>query len=95
MENVAKIVSELNESIFEVSENLLYTLYLEYISTPIGDYIKYAGQYIWDSENEYREWVDYDEGIREDLKSYLWQQMSLIKNSIYKSMVAVEKEIDS
>lgn len=88
-DEVVKVVEEMNEAIFAaeiVPED--YVRYLELIRTPIGDYIKYMGCYIWDSENDYREWINDDE--QEPLKAYLLSQMSLIKRAVYKTMIAVE-----
>lgn len=86
-DEVTKVVEEMNEAIFAADiapED--YIRYLEYIKSPIGEYIKYMGCFIWDSENDYREWINDDE--QEPLKAYLLSQMSLIKRAVYKSMVA-------
>lgn len=90
-DEAAKVVEEMNEAIFAADitpED--YIRYLEYIKTPIGDYIKYMGCYIWDSENDYREWINDDE--QEPLKAYLLDQMCLITRAVYKSMNAVYDE---
>ena len=57
-----KVVELLNDKLFynEHSEHSYFT-YLEYVETPIGDYVKYMGQYLWDSENDLREWIAEDE----------------------------------
>lgn len=90
---IAKVVQELNEHIFEISENFEYTLWFEHISLPVGDYVKYAGQYIFDSENDYRPYTEDEDGeeVQQDLKEYLLEQVSLIKSSIYKTMKKVER----
>lgn len=84
MEDVTKVVEEINEAIFH-SENSEheYVWYLEHVKTPIGDYIEFYGQRLWDSDNDYREYVydevnDVETEEREDLKSYLIHQMSLV-----------------
>ena len=63
-EKAEKAVQEINDKLFmDCTEKLVesdYFWYLEYVETPVGDYIKYMGQYIWDSENDYREWIDED-----------------------------------
>lgn len=93
-DEITKIVEEINEAIFEADitpED--YVRYLELVNTPIGGCIKYMGCYIWDSENDYREYVKDDEGFdteeQENLKVYLFKQIGLIKAAIFKSMLAV------
>lgn len=93
MSEVKKVVNELNEHIFEISEDVDYVLWLEYCETPIGDYVKYAGQYIFDSENDYRPYIDEDEGIRQGLKEYLLEQMFLIKSFISRSITKINEDV--
>lgn len=99
MENVVEIVKEMNEALFhsECAEHD-YMHYLELVQTPIGDYVKYMGCYIWDSENDYRDYILDENGDpideQEPLKEYIFNQMSLIKRTIYKSMLAIEKTLE-
>lgn len=97
-DEVRRIVNEMNDTIFMSSDEVQdYISYLELTEPPIGDYIKFSGHYIWDSENDFRDYiVDGETGEdtteeKEDLKQYLWEQISLIKHSIYRAMVAIEK----
>lgn len=55
-----------------------YFRYLEFVESPIGDAIKYNGYYLWDSENDYREWVDDDN--QEDLEMFLIKELKKILN---------------
>lgn len=77
MNEVRKVVKEINDKLFmDSTEKLVesdYFWYLEYVETPVGDYIKYMGQYIWDSENDYREWIDEDN--QKPLENYLVREM--------------------
>ncbi len=77
-------MSEVQEVVYDINNKLLmeaeseadYFGYLEFVSTPVGDYIKYMGQCIWDSENDYREWIDdYNRG---PLEAYLIQEMDKV-----------------
>lgn len=90
-EDIAEVVKEINEHIFEISEDVDYALWLEHIVLPVGEYVKYAGQYIFDSENDYREYIDYDEGIRQDLKEYLLEEIQKINTFIRKTLVVAKK----
>lgn len=83
---VKQIVKELNDKLFmsELHEHD-YFWYLEYTETPIGDFIKYYGQIIWDSENDYRDWVEYTDDQREDMKTYLIKEIGKISNILQKS----------
>ena len=90
-EDIAEVVKEINEHIFEISEDVEYVLWLDHVVLPVGEYVKYAGQYIFDSENDYREYVDYDEGIRQDLKEYLLEQIEQINNFIRKTLTVPKK----
>ncbi len=78
MSEARKAVKEINDKLFmDCTQQLVeadYFWYLEYVETPVGDYIKYMGQYIWDSENDYREWVD--EYNQEPLETYLVREMN-------------------
>lgn len=77
-------MSEVQEVVYDINNKLLmeaeseadYFSYLEFVSTPIGDYIKYMGCCIWDSENDPREWID--EYNRESLEAYLIQEMDKV-----------------
>lgn len=89
MSEVKKVVDELNEAVFTALEDRPYCLWFELVELPVGEYIKFAGQYLWDSENDDRPWIDDDN--RQDLKEYLLEQCSLIKHSIYLIM----KEFDN
>lgn len=91
MENIAEVVKEINEHIFEISEDVDYVLWLEHVILPVGEYVKYAGQYIFDSENDYREYVDYDEGIRQDLKEYLLEQIQHVNEFISKTLAGAKR----
>jgi hypothetical protein len=84
MKSVQETVKEINNKLFdqcsldEVQQD--YFNYLEYTETPIGDYIKWLGQYLWDSENDYREWISEDE--QESLEDFLIKEMVKVKESI-------------
>lgn len=90
MENIAEVVKEINEHIFEISEDVDYVLWLEHVILPVGEYVKYAGQYIFDSENDYREYVDYDESIRQDLKEYLLEQIQHVNEFVSKTLAVAK-----
>lgn len=85
-EEIAKVIEELNEYVFDLSEGRDYVLWFEHVCLPIGDYVKYAGQYIFDSENDYRPYVDEELDIRQDLKEYLLEQISLISEFILQTI---------
>lgn len=89
MSDVQKVVNEINEKLFNdpVSETD-YFRYLEYTTTPIGDFVKYMGHFIWDSENDYREWID-DE--QEPLEGYLVKQMIEINKAVVSSLRVLDK----
>lgn len=90
-DEVTKVVEEINEAIFEADitpED--YVRYLELVKSPIGDYVKYMGCYLWDSENDYREWINDDE--QQSLKVYLLDQMALLERAIHKSIRATKGE---
>lgn len=96
-EDVSKIVKEMNEAIFysNVSEHN-YCRYLELVQTPIGDYVKYAGHFIWDSENDYRCYkVDPSTGEEldelEDLKEHLLSEIKVIEYVLSESFKAMRK----
>ena len=73
------VVNLLNDTLFDSkSAEHDYFWFLEYVETPIGDYIKYYGQVIWDSENDYREWSEESEDEREDLKTYLVKEVGKV-----------------
>lgn len=83
MSEIRKIVKEINEKLFmsSMSEHD-YMSYLELVESPIGDYIKYMGNFIWDSENDCREYLKDEDGEDteelEDLADYLKSQIMLI-----------------
>lgn len=89
MSDVQKVVNEINEKLFNgpVSE-ADYFRYLEYTTTPIGDFVKYMGHFIWDSENDCREWID-DE--QEPLEGYLIKQMIEINKVVVSSLRVLDK----
>lgn len=91
MENIAEVVKEINEHIFEISEDAEYVLWLEHVILPVGEYVKYAGQYIFDSENDYREYVDYKEGIRQDLKEFLLEQIQHVNEFVSKTLAVAKR----
>lgn len=98
--DIKKVVDEMNEAIFMSDHHdHKFTDYFQYYETPIGDCVKFMGFFIWDSENDYREYLVDPETLEEteeheDLKTYLWKQMSLIKHRLYQSMRAIEKTIE-
>ena len=89
MSDVQKIVNDINEKLFnEPISDMDYFRFLELTCTPSGDFIKYMGHFIWDSENDYREWVD-DE--QEPLEGYLIKQMIEINKVIVNSLRVLDK----
>lgn len=92
MATIREVVQHLNDKLF--SECTLfesdYFQYLEYIETPIGDYIKYMGNYLWDSENDCRQ---YDSmGNLQSLKNFLVQEIKKVQ-SVVKNCVATLEAI--
>lgn len=86
MNDVKQIVKELNDKLFlSTLQEQDYFWYLEYTETPIGDCVKYYGQIIWDSENDYRDWVEDTDDQREDMKGYLVKEIGKISNILQKS----------
>jgi hypothetical protein len=89
-EDLQKIIKEINEAIFTSPfHEHSYTRYLEYVQTPIGDYVKYMGNYIYDSENDYRDYAEDEDGNYEyivGLKEYLLGEMCAIKNCIVQAV---------
>lgn len=83
MNKAQKVVKYINNKLFDECSikdvDSHYFNYLEYTETPVGDYIKWMGQCLWDSENETREWVD-DE--QEDLELFLVREMLKVEESI-------------
>ena len=70
---VQEAVDDINEKLFgDPISDSLYFRYLELTCTPSGDFIKYMGLFIWDSENDCREWVD---DVQEPLEEYLIKQI--------------------
>lgn len=90
MTDVQKVVNEINDKLFNdaVSETD-YFRYLEYTSTPIGNFVKYMGHFIWNSENDYREWIDDDN--QEPLEGYLIKQMIEINKVVVSSLRVLDK----
>lgn len=89
MSDVQKIVNDINEKLFnEPISDMDYFRFLELTCTPSGDFVKYMGHFIWDSENDYREWID-DE--QEPLKGYLIRQMIEINKVIVGSLRVLDK----
>jgi len=89
MSDVRKVVDDINEKLFNESvSDMDYFRFLELTCTPSGDFIKYMGDFIWDSENDYREWVD-DE--QEPLEGYLIKQMIEINKVIVNSLRVLDK----
>ena len=89
MSEEQKIVNDINEKLFmEADSEADYFRYLEYTTTPIGAYIQYMGHFIWDSENDYREWID-DE--QEPLEGYIIKQMIEINKVIVNSLRVLDK----
>ena len=86
MSNVKQIVKELNDKLFmSTLHDQDYFWYLEYTETPIGDFIKYYGQTLWDSENDYRAEVEGSDDGREDIKTYLIKEIGKLANILQKS----------
>ena len=89
MSDVQKIVNDINEKLFnEPISDMDYFRFLELTCTPSGDFVKYMGHFIWDSENDYREWID-DE--QEPLEGYLIRQMIEINKVIVSSLRVLDK----
>lgn len=89
MSDVQKIVNGINEKLFnEPISDMDYFRFLDLTCTPSGDFIKYMGHFIWDSENDYREWID-DE--QEPLEGYLIKQMIEINKVIVNSLRVLDK----
>lgn len=90
MNEAQQIVKNINNRMFdECTTNEVdstYFSYLEYIETPIGDYVKWMGQCLWDSENETREWIN-DE--QEDLELFLVREMIKVEGSILAQLEVV------
>lgn len=92
MENVRETVRDINDILFEKSKLYEhdYFVYLEFIETPIGDYVKYMGNYLWDSENDSREWIAEDE--QEPLEDYLIREMKKVQ-LVIKNCIAILEAI--
>lgn len=90
MSDVQKVVNEINDKLFmNAASDSDYFRYLEYTSTPIGDFVKYMGHFIWDSENDYREWIDKDN--QEPLEGHLVKQMIEINKVVVGSLRVLDK----
>lgn len=84
MNDVKQIVKELNDILFmSTLHEHDYFSYLEYVETPTGDYIKYMGNYLWNSENDHREWVAEDD--QEPLEDYLIREVGKISKVLQNS----------
>lgn len=92
MENVRQTVTDINNTLFEKSKLYEhdYFVYLEFVETPIGDYVKYMGNYLWDSENDYRQY-DLD-GNLPPLKDFLVAEIKKVQ-SVVKNCVAILEAI--
>lgn len=88
MKNIKKAVDQLNNKLFEMECEHDYFTYLEYVETPIGCYINFQGQSLWDSENDPRQWVNDDE--QEPLEDFLISEIEKFV-AINKSMLKALK----
>lgn len=80
--NERAVVKELNDNLLSSSAcEEDYFQYLEYVETPIGDYVKWYGVIIWDSENDYRE--DVEGGNKEDLRGFLLREMKKLAKVLH------------
>lgn len=90
MNEAQQIVKNINNKLFDECKiqdvESDYFNYLEYVETPIGDYVKWMGQCLWDSENETREWIN-DE--QEDLELFLVREMVKVEESILAQLKVV------
>lgn len=88
-ENTREIVKDLNDKLFgsDAYEHD-YFQYLELVETPIGDYVKYMGCYLWDSENDYRDWIGEEE--QEPLKEFLIKEMNKVQRIVASSVATLE-----
>ena len=88
---VRQVVVELNEVLFgsEYYEHD-YFQYLELVETPIGDYVKYMGCYLWDSENDYREWINDNEQI--SIRDHLIQEMGKLQEVVQNTLKVLKGE---
>lgn len=95
-------MNEAKDAVDRLNGKLLYSVigeheyhyhwYLEYVSTPVGDYVKYLGHVIWDSENDCREYVGDDE--QEPHEEYFVRQVEKIVEVTMNSLkIMKEKEI--
>lgn len=88
MNYVQEAVDNINEKLFEDSiSDSLYFRYLELTCTPSGDFIKYMGLFIWDSENDCREWVD---DVQEPLEQYLIKQIVEVNKVVVGTLRVVD-----
>ena len=98
-DDIKKVVDAMNDAIFMSDHNdHEFTDYFQYSETPIGNYVKFMGFCVWDSENDYREYIVNYETFeeteeREGLSTYLFNQMSMIKHRLYQTMRAIEKTL--
>jgi len=95
-ENIKQAVDKLNDAIFMASEGHdEYVNYLEYVATPIGDYIKFMGHYLWSSENDMREYTEdeYGERIYQTIGSYIRDEIASVSVALDSAFMAVNKSI--
>lgn len=90
MSEAQQIVKNINNKLFDdcsIEEvDSPYFNYLKYTETPIGDFIEWMGQCLWDSENETREWIN-DE--QENLELFLVREMVKVEESILAQLKVV------
>lgn len=90
MQDNKEVVDFINNKLFESQfSERDYFSYLEFITTPIGDYIRYMGHCIWDSENEVRGWVNDDH--YEDMEHFLLGEMNKIHYTIGCTIADLER----
>lgn len=91
--NVQHVVNELNDKLFNSTYNEHdYFVYLECVESPVGTYVKFADHYLWDSENDYREWIDEEE--QEPLSEYLVKEVEKVLEVLTLSVKALKEGSD-
>ena len=87
--NVGLTVKLLNNTLF--GECKLYDedyfQYLEYVETPTGDYIKYMGNYLWDSENS----PHFEEDDSETLEYFLYKEIIKIQSVVLETSKVISR----
>lgn len=84
MEDLRNTVEEINDKLFMSAnweDDVHYVPFLEFISTPIGDRIDFAGFCIWDSENDGRMYFD-EEDEYELMQRYLEREVGKVISSL-------------